>query len=149
MFNQLFAGPSNLCAWSTRRKVIHLYDAAISNVFARLPRLRTFFNFGFCVPFDREICWISDQKSVERNSKKNISFTNAARKWTKHCDNLSILIDWSHLTIAWFPLFNGLFQRTKMHFRSPNSPFYPPKCTTIRDKEIIVTCFSRISFHSG
>ena len=73
--------------------------------------------------------WKNDNKTVWRI----FFFTSAARKRQQ-------TLKW--LTIIWFSLFIGLFQRAKMHFSPPNSPFWPVKCTTMPDKVMIIIVFT-------
>jgi len=53
-------------------------------------------------------------------------------------NGFSILITCLHHTIVSFSFFIDLFQRAKIHFSPPNSPFQPAKCATMPDKEIII-----------
>ena len=64
-------------------------------------------------------------------------FHQRCKKTATNTNGFPILIGYLHRTSIWFSLFIGLFQRAKIHFSPPNSPFWPVKCATMPDKVII------------
>ena len=71
---------------------------------------------------------INTEKMTTKQSEEYF-FTSAARKRQQ-------TLKW--LTIIWFSLFIGLFQRAKMHFTPPNSPFWLVKCATMPYKVFLL-----------
>ena len=76
----------------------------------------------------------NDMKTLRRKFFSPALWENVNKLW----NGFSILIGCLDRTIIWFSFFIGFFQRAKIHYSPPNSPFWPAKCATMPDKVIII-----------